>query len=206
MRELAVGLAGIDVDIDYFQSLKHVNDRIVFFEMHNNYVYHRLISKIVTMFDLANGVADIDLLSKLEFNEDTGVSIIIPYKYDYFLKKYNSDNFKNLVYFEDLDDDEYDDDDDEDHKCDDEYDDDLEIYKGDILEECWIVHNLCDGGGYFTDISKKLRERGAKKVGLIVAHGIFSKGLPIPGIDEIITTNSYIDWDENEYLKVVKVF
>ncbi|MDO8640990.1 MAG: phosphoribosyltransferase family protein [Nitrosarchaeum sp.] len=61
---------------------------------------------------------------------------------------------------------------------------------------CVIVDDLCDGGGTFVGIAKKLRDAGAIKVVLYVSHGIFSKGWPLEGIDEIWTTDSYKRNDE----------
>lgn len=60
-----------------------------------------------------------------------------------------------------------------------------------VPKNCVIVDDLCDGGRTFIGIANKLRDVGAQKVGLIVYHGIFSAGTDIPGIDAIITTNSF---------------
>lgn len=40
-----------------------------------------------------------------------------------------------------------------------------------------IMDDICDGGGTFIEISKKLKENGAKEIYLYVTHGIFSNGL-----------------------------
>jgi ribose-phosphate pyrophosphokinase len=56
---------------------------------------------------------------------------------------------------------------------------------------CFIIDDICDGGGTFTGTAKMLREKGALKIVLIVSHGIFSKGTEIADIDEIYTTDSY---------------
>ena len=56
---------------------------------------------------------------------------------------------------------------------------------------CFIVDDICDGGGTFAGIASLLKSRNAGAVVLIVSHGIFSKGLSIPGIDHIYTTDSY---------------
>lgn len=56
---------------------------------------------------------------------------------------------------------------------------------------CFIVDDICDGGGTFAGTAKMLKEKGALKVNLIVSHGIFSKGGSIEGIDEIYTTDSF---------------
>ena len=58
-------------------------------------------------------------------------------------------------------------------------------------QDCLIVDDICDGGGTFIGLAKELRKAGAKKVFLFVTHGIFSKGLPLEGIDAIYTTDSY---------------
>lgn len=58
-------------------------------------------------------------------------------------------------------------------------------------QTCFIVDDICDGGGTFAGTAKVLKEKGASKVILIVSHGIFSKGTVIEGVDEIYTTNSY---------------
>lgn len=50
-----------------------------------------------------------------------------------------------------------------------------------------IVDDICDGGKTFSEIGRILKERNAEKVILHVTHGLFTKGLPIPYIDEVIT-------------------
>lgn len=76
----------------------------------------------------------------------------------------------------------------------------LSSFKVDVCEgagrcytpfEALIIDDICDGGGTFIGLSKELRAKGAKKVNLFVTHGIFSKGLPLEGIDKVFTTNSY---------------
>lgn len=44
---------------------------------------------------------------------------------------------------------------------------------------CYIVDDICDGGGTFLPLADKLREAGAKEVHLYVTHGIFAKGLNV---------------------------
>lgn len=58
---------------------------------------------------------------------------------------------------------------------------------------CFIVDDICDGGGTFAGTAKMLKEKGADKVVLIVSHGIFSKGVAIEFVDEIYTTDSFRD-------------
>jgi ribose-phosphate pyrophosphokinase len=56
---------------------------------------------------------------------------------------------------------------------------------------CFIVDDICDGGGTFAGTAKMLRDIGATTVVLIVSHGIFSKGIAVPGVDMIYCTDSY---------------
>jgi len=58
-------------------------------------------------------------------------------------------------------------------------------------QTCFIVDDICDGGGTFAGTAKMLKEKGAGKVHLIVSHGIFSRGGSIEAIDQIYTTDSY---------------
>ncbi len=58
-------------------------------------------------------------------------------------------------------------------------------------QTCFIIDDICDGGGTFAGTAKMLREKGAAKVVLVVSHGIFSKGISIDAVDEIYTTDSY---------------
>jgi ribose-phosphate pyrophosphokinase len=63
--------------------------------------------------------------------------------------------------------------------------------------ECLIVDDICDGGGTFVGLAKELRAAGASKVHLYVTHGIFSKGLPLEGIDHVYTTDSFSTYEES---------
>lgn len=56
---------------------------------------------------------------------------------------------------------------------------------------CFIVDDICDGGGTFAGTAKMLREKQAGRIVLIVSHGIFSKGLQIDHVDAVYTTDSY---------------
>jgi ribose-phosphate pyrophosphokinase len=58
-------------------------------------------------------------------------------------------------------------------------------------QTCFIVDDICDGGGTFAGTGKMLKEKGAEKVVLIVSHGIFSKGVSIDYIDTVYTTDSF---------------
>lgn len=58
-----------------------------------------------------------------------------------------------------------------------------------------MLDDLCDGGGTFTMLAKKLYEAGAKEVNLYVTHGIFSKGLQVlkdAGIKRIFDKNGEV--------------
>lgn len=61
---------------------------------------------------------------------------------------------------------------------------------------CFIIDDICDGGGTFAGTAKMLKAKGAAKIVLVVSHGIFSKGTTIPDIDEIYTTDSFRPVDE----------
>ena len=58
-------------------------------------------------------------------------------------------------------------------------------------QTCFIIDDICDGGGTFAGTAKMLKEKGAAKVILIVSHGIFSRGPVIEHVDGIYTTDSY---------------
>jgi len=68
-------------------------------------------------------------------------------------------------------------------------------FMGDVKgKDLLIVDDLCDAGGTFIGLGMKLKDAGAKAVGLYVSHGIFSKGIGAllnSCIDEIYTTVSF---------------
>lgn len=71
---------------------------------------------------------------------------------------------------------------------------------------CIIVDDLCDGGGTFVGLAEVLRKAGAKRVDLIVYHGIFSKGFDLEHIDNIYTSNSYLIHQEvPKHVRMTKV-
>lgn len=54
----------------------------------------------------------------------------------------------------------------------------FDVYSDDLKgAKCIIVDDICDGAGTFIGLAKKLKEKGAGDLYLIVSHGIFSKGL-----------------------------
>ncbi|MEO5893576.1 MAG: ribose-phosphate diphosphokinase [Ferruginibacter sp.] len=56
---------------------------------------------------------------------------------------------------------------------------------------CFIIDDICDGGGTFIGLAVELKKLGAKKIILVISHGIFSRGFELKNVDEIYTTNSY---------------
>lgn len=70
----------------------------------------------------------------------------------------------------------------------------FEVYAEELTgRDVLIVDDICDGGGTFIGLAKKLREKGAKSVGLYVSHGMFTKGVEIlkEHIDKIYCYNYY---------------
>jgi ribose-phosphate pyrophosphokinase len=60
---------------------------------------------------------------------------------------------------------------------------------------CFIVDDICDGGGTFIGLAALLKSRNAGKIVLVVSHGIFSKGFDLAGIDAIYCTDSFKNFD-----------
>lgn len=70
----------------------------------------------------------------------------------------------------------------------------------------FIVDDICDGGATFVQIAETLRRiGGVESINLIVSHGIFSKGLPIRGIDHVFTTNSFNEPPNTDYVTVSNI-
>lgn len=67
-----------------------------------------------------------------------------------------------------------------------------------------VMDDLCDGGKTFIEVANKIH---VKDICLIVAHGVFSKGVEpvIAEYEMIFTTNSYRDFEPNINLDVHKV-
>lgn len=63
---------------------------------------------------------------------------------------------------------------------------------------CFIIDDICDGGGTFAGTAQVLRNKNAGAIVLIVSHGIFSKGYDIAGIDAIYSTDSYRPIEEGK--------
>ena len=66
---------------------------------------------------------------------------------------------------------------------------------------CFIIDDICDGGGTFIGTATALKKLGAKKIVLVVSHGIFSRGYKLENVDEIYTTDSY-----KEFLNITENF
>lgn len=62
-------------------------------------------------------------------------------------------------------------------------------------KDCYIIDDICDGGGTFVLLSEELRKRNAGKINLIVSHGIFSQGEDVlhTHLNRIYTTDSFKD-------------
>lgn len=74
-------------------------------------------------------------------------------------------------------------------------------------QRCLILDDICDGGGTFSGLAAVLRQHGASRVDLFVTHGIFSKGLPLAGIDTVYTTDAYwIQGPETHAFRNLQVF
>ncbi len=76
----------------------------------------------------------------------------------------------------------------------------FKCYANDLQQtDCVVVDDICDGGGTFLGIAKKLKEKDAGKLHLIVTHGIFSKGVTEleKVYDSIWCTNSIGDFEDD---------
>ncbi len=79
------------------------------------------------------------------------------------------------------------------------------VYHDDLKgNDCYIVDDICDGGGTFIGLAKALKEKNAGKLYLVVSHGIFSDGLEkLSRYFELIhTTNSFQKISNNSVRQV----
>ncbi|MBK7882994.1 MAG: ribose-phosphate pyrophosphokinase [Chitinophagaceae bacterium] len=68
----------------------------------------------------------------------------------------------------------------------------FEVFEKDLTGKiCFIVDDICDGGGTFIGVANELKKLGTEKIILVVSHGIFSKGFDLQNVDEIYCTDSY---------------
>ena len=81
------------------------------------------------------------------------------------------------------------------------------VYKYKQDSEIIVVDDLCDGGGTFIGIAHKLLELNPKKLILAVTHAVQKEGIErVAGVyDEVIITNSYKDWQNEDLPDNVKV-
>jgi ribose-phosphate pyrophosphokinase len=65
--------------------------------------------------------------------------------------------------------------------------------EGEVMGNCIVVDDLCDGGLTFKLLAKSITQESIKRLDLSVTHGIFSKGLGelLDWYDTIHTTNSF---------------
>jgi len=76
----------------------------------------------------------------------------------------------------------------------------FEVYSGDLKgRDALIVDDICDGGGTFIGLAKKLKEKNVGKLYLAVSHGIFSQGFKTLNqeFEMIYTTNSVKDYNQS---------
>lgn len=68
-----------------------------------------------------------------------------------------------------------------------------------------IIDDICDGGQTFINISKKLKEKGAKEIYLFVSHGIFSKGLKVlePHFNKVFCSNKFPSFCSDSFLEII---
>lgn len=63
-------------------------------------------------------------------------------------------------------------------------------------KDCYIVDDICDGGGTFGLLASVLKERNCGNINLIVSHGLFTKGIDFSkDISRIYTTDSFKDFN-----------
>lgn len=69
-----------------------------------------------------------------------------------------------------------------------------------------IPDDICDGGGTFIELAKKLKAAGAGNLYLYITHGIFSKGLePLQqGFKHVYCRNSFITNENPNFLTILE--
>lgn len=83
----------------------------------------------------------------------------------------------------------------------------FKVYCDDLEgKTCYVVDDICDGGGTFLGLADELKRKNAGKLVLIVTHGIFSKGLDhlSEKYDEMYCTNAFRDV-EDERVTVINL-
>lgn len=73
----------------------------------------------------------------------------------------------------------------------------IEVYAEDLTGlSVLICDDICDGGGTFVGLAKKLKEKGAERVVLYTSHGMYTKGIDIlleNGVDSVVCYDYYGD-------------
>ena len=75
----------------------------------------------------------------------------------------------------------------------------FEVYTDDLGgRDCVIIDDICDGGGTFLGLGKKLKEKNCGKLYLVVSHGIFSSGFKNLNemFEMVYTTDSIQNYDD----------
>jgi ribose-phosphate pyrophosphokinase len=84
------------------------------------------------------------------------------------------------------------------------------VYANDLTGQvCVICDDICSVGGTFKALARKLKEKGAAKVYLVVSHneGVYNeREMKESGIDGVYTTNSLADVASNEFTKVEEIW
>ena len=90
----------------------------------------------------------------------------------------------------------------------------FEVYADDLENrDCFIIDDICDGGGTFIGLAEELKKKNAGDLYLIISHGIFSKGFKelSKHFKKIFTTDSWnsdiaLEVPENEkHSEIVKI-
>jgi ribose-phosphate pyrophosphokinase len=85
---------------------------------------------------------------------------------------------------------------------------DVTVYADELQgKDCIIVDDICDGGRTFIELAKKLKEKNAGNLYLLITHGIFSNGLSVLGeyFKKIYCTNSFKDVEDRKFVKQIKI-
>lgn len=84
---------------------------------------------------------------------------------------------------------------------------DIEVYAEDLTgQSVAILDDICDGGGTFIGLAKKLKEKWANKVVLYTTHGMYTKGVDIlleNGVDMVVCYNYYGDLSDKSKVVVL---
>lgn len=78
----------------------------------------------------------------------------------------------------------------------------VKVYKDDFQQQdVLIIDDICDGGATFIEVAKALMEKNCGMITLVVAHGIFSKGLEVfkGVIDEVYAIDDKFNLVKMEY-------